>query len=169
MDELLSGRAPGTMRFTAGASQCAIVVPVSVLLDNPKSSVTWTEIKAVPVRNLQGLILFVPDGATESDIGELLTLIAKQSPDSTPPDWIAIPPSRETSQNALVRKIQAMEPAGAVVIRGEQGQAISFNFYPLEPTGYLVSGLEPVKTRIPEPSGNLRARGEWFRRRSGGG
>ena len=95
-----SGRAPGTIRFTAGASLCAIVVPVSVLLDNPKPSVRWKEIKAVPVRNLQGLILFVSDRATESDIGALLALIATQSPDSTPPDWIAIPASRETSQNA---------------------------------------------------------------------
>ena len=96
MDQLLSGRAPGTIRFTAGASLCAIVVPVSVLLDNPKPSVRWKEIKAVPVRNLQGLILFVSDRATESDIGALLALIATQSPDSTPPDWIAIPASRET-------------------------------------------------------------------------
>ena len=63
-----------------------------------------------------------------------------------------------------------MEPAGAVVIRGEQGQTASFNFYPLEPARYLASGLEPVKTTvIPEPSGNLRAWGKWFRRRSGGG
>lgn len=123
----------------------------------------------MPVRNLQGLILFVPDGATESDIGELLALIAKQSPDLTPRDWIAIPVSRETSQNALVREIQAMESAGAVVIRDEQGHTVSFNLYPLEPARYLVSGLEPVKTRIPEPTGNLGARGEWFRRRSGGG
>lgn len=89
MDQFLSGRSPGTMRFTAGASLCAIVVPVSGLLDNPKSSVTWPEIKAVPVRNLQGRILFVSDAAAESDIGELLALIRKQSPDSAPPDWIS--------------------------------------------------------------------------------
>ena len=41
----------------------------------------------------------------------------------------------------LAREIQAMEPAGAVVIRGEQGQTASFNFYPLEPTRSVVVGF----------------------------
>jgi len=168
VDRLLSGGAPGTMRFTNGASLCAIAFPVSVLLDNPESSVRWKEIRAVPIRDLHELILFVSSGVTTSDIGELLTLIAKQSPDSGPPDWIAIPASG-TSPSAPFPEHQAKEPSGGLVIRDKEDQTASFNFYALESAPRPLSGLEPVKSKIPEPSGNLGARGEWFRRRSGGG
>jgi hypothetical protein len=168
---ILSARGTEIVRFSAGELVQAILAPVSVLTAKPPSPAAQVHLKGIPLKKPPERVLIVSGTPAVSKIDDLLALIAKQLPESAQPGWLGIPRSRAASQNAVMPEIQSLrgdkESAGTLFIRDGQHESAYFHLYPLR--GHRATpGFEPVKAKIREPEGNLRAREQWFRRRSGG-
>jgi hypothetical protein len=169
LDQLLLERGATAIRLCAGESQRAVLTSVSVLVAKPQSTPGQVQIKGISLKDAP--VLFLSAAQPASEINSLLAVVAERAPHSRP-KWIGIPTPTDSHRGSSCLEIATVESSahhvGTMKIRNGLNKTATFGLYPLKQEHSTAPGLEPVKLKIPEPQGNLPARGRWFRRRSGG-
>jgi hypothetical protein len=115
-------------------------------------------------------ILFLSSKHAISELQSLLKLIGEKALDKPQTDWVGVPVF--SGRRKIAPEIQisgsVVHPSVTLVISGKNKKAVSFALYQLQKSRDPIPELKPVKRKLPEPKGNLRARAEWFQRRSRG-
>jgi hypothetical protein len=169
LDQILPTGKTSTIRFVGDEATYALLTSVSLLLASLESCGGHVRIPGPFTNNSEMQILFLSSADAISGLSRLLKLIAEKAQAKSQPDWIAIPVSSARKKPAPEIQISGngVRSIETLVISDKSKKAMSFALYPLEQGRDPVPELQPVEKIVPEPKGNLRARAEWFRRRSG--
>ncbi|HEV7550405.1 MAG TPA: hypothetical protein VGP65_01920 [Candidatus Angelobacter sp.] len=170
LDQILPAHGTSTLRFIGDEAEFALLSSVSLLLASSQQCCGCVKILGPLAKDGEAQILFLSSKHAVSELNSLLKLIGEKAPDKPQADWIGVPVS--SGRKKLAPEIQisgnGVRPSGTLVISDKNKKAVSFALYPLQQSQDPVPELQPVKKILPEPKGNLRARAEWFQRRSGG-
>jgi hypothetical protein len=170
LDQLLPGHGTSTLRFTGDETEYALLTSVFALLALSQSCSGCVKMPGPLAKDREARILFLSSMHVTSELDSLLKLIAEKVSDKSQTDWIGVPVS--SGRRKIAPEIQisgsVVHPSVTLVISGKNKKAVSFVLYQLQQSRNPIPELQPVKKILPEPKGNLRARAEWFQRRSGG-
>lgn len=170
LDQMLPTHGTSTLRFMGDKTEYALLSSVSVLLASSQSCRGCVKIPGPLAKDSEAQILFLSSKHAISGLNSLLKLIAEKGSDKPQTDWIGVPVS--SGRKKIAPEIQisgsGVHPSATLVISGKNKKAVSFALYPFRQSRAPIPQLQPVKKILPEPKGNLRARAEWFQRRSGG-
>jgi hypothetical protein len=170
LDQIVPTGGATTLRFLGDEEEQALLTPVSALVASSKSSAGRVKITGRTAEDGKAQVLFLSSPQAIPDVNSLLELIAGKAPGTARPSWIAIPVSSDRGKKAGPREIEILgngvRQAGTFVVRDKNKKVASFGLYPLKQES--APRLQPVKRKLPEPKGNLRAREAWFQRRTGG-
>ena len=167
LDQVLPTGSKLAIRFRGEKAGQALLAPVSLLTASSSSPRGRVEIQGPPAEDSEAQILFFSSARALSGISALLNHIAESVPGAWP-HWIGVPVSAKNAGSSEIQVLgSAVRQAGTLVVRDKKKVA-TFGLYPLEQEREPAPELQPVKRKLPEPKGNLRARAAWFQRRSGG-
>lgn len=169
LDRMLPTHGTSTLRFMGDKTEYALLSSISVLLASSQSCGGCVKIPGPLAKDSEARILFLSSKHAVSGLNSLLNLIVEKVSDKPLTDWIGVPVSAGRKKSATEIQISdsGVRPSGTLVISSKSKKAVSFALYPLQQSRKPIPQLQPVKKILPEPKGNLRARAEWFQRRSG--
>ena len=167
LDQVLPPASELAIRFRGEKAGQALLAQVSLLQTSAQSSRGRAEIQGPPAEDSEARILFFSSARALSGISALLNHIAESVPGAWP-HWIGVPVSAKNARSSAIQVLgSAVRQAGTLVVRDKKKKVASFGLYPLKQEREPAPELQPVKRKVPEPKGNLRARARWFQRRSG--
>jgi hypothetical protein len=168
LDQILPPGSELAIRFRGEKAGQSLLAPVSLLQTSSQSPRGRVEIQGPPAEDSEARILFFSSARALSGISALLQHIAESVPGAQP-HWIGVPVSAKNARPSEIRVLgSAVRQAGTLVLRDKKKKVASFGLYPLKQEREPAPELQPVRKIVPEPKGNLRARAQWFQRRSGG-